>query len=82
MDYYGDYYSGLLVNRNGQYKKPSIAEIAILIDDGLSSVKIAKQLNVNYKTILTIVDKELPNLSDKLRENGRRWKIRRKSAKN
>jgi len=76
---YGDYYSSLLTGakpNNTELRKDYIINY---IENGLSSVKIAKKLNVSYITILRKVDKDLSKYSKQLRLNGKQHMIRKTS---
>ena len=78
IDYsYGDYYRGLLTGTPTGGKIDITNDVLIEgINNGLSSVKIAKELGVSYGTILNKVDKQIPVYSEALRENGRQNMIR------
>lgn len=81
MDYYGDYYSGLITGSNiGRIENINKRAVKLHIQRGLSSVQIAKLVGCNYTSLLKYVDKYIPSLSGKLRDNGKKRQVRRPSA--
>ena len=73
-----DYYESLLTGGSKGVKTEINPEVVKLyISRGLSSVKISRLLKVSYPTVLKFVDKSLPELSKKLRINGKKHQIRR-----
>ena len=75
-----DYYDSLITGgKQGVKKDIDKKAVSDLISEGLSSVKISKIVGVSYPTIGSFVKKQLPELMDKLKENGRLSKIRKHS---
>ena len=75
-DYYDSLLTGTKQGRKIEIKKEVLEE---LINKGLSSVKIAKSLNISYVTVRNRVKSKFPDLLDKLNTNGKTHQIRRRA---
>ena len=74
------YYEESILKTTHSYTKLdsiSHSKLKLLVNGGLSSVRIGKALGISYPSVLSLADKI--GYGEKLRENGRKSKIRKVS---